>query len=329
MTTGSKNPLSFDSRISLRDGKSIPQLGFGVYEISGSQCRSAVKRALQAGIRHIDSAEWYGNELECGQAIREFIAASDGRVKREDVFYTSKLMTNSSLSHARKSIQKSLEVADLGYIDLYLLHSPYPDKTARLASWTACEEARKAGLIRSIGVSNFGERHLQELIDSQIDHMPVVNQIDVHPFMTRSKEVAFNQKHDIKVEAWGPLARAERMEDPTLVEMARRKGKSVAQIMIRWSLQMGFICIPKSTNPARIKANTDVYDFTLTEEEMQQMNSLDEYLVSRNLFNCDGRLLTGRSRTGIPLATKECRTNATNQPSDTRGKIVGSHVCLG
>lgn len=269
--------LPFGKTIVLSNGRTIPQLGFGVYEISGAQCKRAVTQALEAGYRHIDSADWYGNESACGQAIRDFISASNGKVAREDIYFTSKLKSNSTTDHARKAIQKSVDVSGLGYLDLYLVHGPYPDKRSRLASWTALE----AGVLKSIGVSNYGRRHLQELMDSKPKYLPAVNQIDVHPCMTRDEEVAFNESHGIKVEAWGPLARAERMNDPKLLDIAQSKGKTAAQVLIRWSLQRGFICIPKSITPSRIKENTNVFDFELSVNDMEQLNGLDEYLVSR------------------------------------------------
>ena len=270
-----KASLPFGNRIALRDGHSIPQLGFGVYEMSGRQCKDAVRHALESGYRSIDSAEWYGNEQETGEAILEFLAKES--LDRSDIFYTSKLRRNSSYDQAQKAIRNSVKACGLGYIDLYLLHSPYPDAHSRSESWRACEEAVDAGLVRSIGVSNFGTRHLQELMTHEL---PVINQIDIHPFMTRNADVAFCEKHGIKVEAWGPLARGERMDDPTLLAIAKKYGKSVAQCMLRWSLQRGFICIPKSVNPVRMKENRDVFDFRLSDKDMEIMTQLDEYFVT-------------------------------------------------
>lgn len=301
----SKKTLPFGKYITLSDGNKIPQLGFGVYEVSGSTCKQTVLAALKAGYRHIDSAEWYGNEKPCGQAILEFIAGSNGQIKREDIFFTTKLMSSSTYQHAQQAIRKSVKECGLGYLDMYLLHSPYPSKSARLESWKACEEAREAGLIHSIGVSNFGVRHLRELLDRE-GADPVVNQIDVHPFMTRSDDVLFNESNQISVEAWGPLARGEKMQDETLKNIAKTRGKSVAQCMIRWSLQRGFICIPKSVTPHRILENCDVFDFELTPQEVQRMNALDEYLVTILLFLCFPRIIDiSRSLIGIPLGIKE------------------------
>ena len=278
--------LPFGELIRLSDGHQIPQLGFGVYEMSGRECLRCVKDALSAGYRSIDSAEWYGNEVETGRAMRDFMESSRGTVVRSDLYYTSKLQSNGTYEHAARAIRKSVEACGLGYIDLYLLHSPYPDKKSRLESWRACEDAQEAGLVRSIGVSNFGVRHLKELMQhegsggTRSRRMPVVNQIDVHPFMTRSAEVDFCREQGIAVEAWGPLVRGERMRDATLLEIARARGKTVAQCLLRWSIQRGFICIPKSVKVDRIRENCKIFDFELSEGEMRRMDGLDEYLVT-------------------------------------------------
>ena len=263
--------------IKLSNGNTIPSLGLGVYQTRGKPCRDAVLHALKVGYRLIDSAEWYGNEKECGQAINEFI--QQGSVKRADIFYTTKLQTCSTYEHAKSSIQQSLKACNLGYIDLYLIHSPYPNKQARLESWRAMQDAYNSGLIRNLGVSNYGIRHVQELLDSKPEIMPVVNQIDLHPFMTREADVKFNVDHGITLEAWGPLVRGERMTHPTIQKLARAHKKSPAQILISWSLQKGFICIPKSVKPHRIEENRDI-NFTLSNAEIEELSKLDEYLVT-------------------------------------------------
>jgi diketogulonate reductase-like aldo/keto reductase len=270
--------LSLSSRVKLNNGLSMPRLGFGVYMISGQQCKQAVKLALQAGYRHIDSAKWYANEAECGEAIREF--CQETGTARKDIFYTSKLMHNTSFERAKKDIRKSVDACGLEYIDLYLLHGPYPGKKERLEAWRALEDGVEAGLLKSIGVSNYGERHLKELFERQPKIKPCVNQIDLHPFMQRSDLVRFCQVHDIVLEAWGPLARAEKWQDPTLKRLASEYNRSAAQILLRWSLQKGFVPLPKSTHAERIKANTEIWDFELSEASMKELDSLEEYLVT-------------------------------------------------
>ncbi|ORY84778.1 putative aldo-keto reductase [Protomyces lactucae-debilis] len=266
--------LSLTSRVTLNNGLSMPRLGFGVYMVSGQQCRQNVLEALEAGYRHIDSAEWYGNESECGDSIRA------SGIPRQDIFYTSKLMHNTNFERGCKDIRKSIEACGLGYIDLYLLHGPYPNKQARLDAWRALEDGVESGLIKSIGVSNFGERHLRELFDSNPKIKPVVNQIDLHPFMTRTSLVQFCKEHDIVLQAWGPLARAERWQDPTLQSIAKEYERSPAQVLLRWSLQHGYVPLPKSTHVERIKSNAQLWDFELSDATMAELDGLDEYLVT-------------------------------------------------
>ncbi|BFZ58148.1 hypothetical protein PYCC9005_005208 [Savitreella phatthalungensis] len=260
-------------KVRLRDGRFMPQLGLGVYECSDSACERSVRAALEAGYRLIDSAEWYGNEGACGKGVR------GSGVPREDVFYTSKLMSLRGYDATFKALQKSLTAFGTDYLDLYLLHSPYPDARARAECWRALVDAQAKGLVRSIGVSNWGRRHLEELsLTSEV--VPAVNQIDLHPWMTREDEVKYNRENGIVLEAWGPLARGERMDDPVLGQIALAHNKTPAQVLIRWSLQHGYVCIPKSVKPARIMENIAVFDFTLSDEEMTRLDGLDEYLVT-------------------------------------------------
>jgi diketogulonate reductase-like aldo/keto reductase len=180
-------PLGPASMITLSNNQLIPHIGFGVYEISGKKCYDAVYAALTAGYRLIDSAEWYGNERQTGEAILQFM--KDTNTPRSQIFYTTKLMVNRGYEHAQKTIKKSLELCGLDYIDLYLIHAPYPNRAHRLASWKAMTEAVSQGLIKSLGVSNYAERHLDELLETNPRIKPVINQIDLHPFMTREKLV--------------------------------------------------------------------------------------------------------------------------------------------
>ena len=181
---------------------------------------------------------------------------------------------------ARKSIAQSVKVSGLGYIDLFLLHSPYGGKTARLSSWKAIETSIDDGLIRIGGVSNYGVKHIQQLIDSKPRIMPSVNQIEVHPFNTRTNITTFCQKNGILVEAYAPLARALRMKHPVIVRLSKKYSCTPAQLMVRWSLQHGYIPLPKSTKKDRIEANAAVDSFEIDEKDMEAMNGLDEYLVT-------------------------------------------------
>ncbi|KAK4945252.1 hypothetical protein LTR10_015411 [Elasticomyces elasticus] len=277
------NSFSLSTRITLANGLSIPQIHLGVYLMSGKEASSAVKWALQAGYRGIDSAQMYRNEKDCGQAILSFLNdknLNSAGLKREDIFFTSKLASNASYDAARRSIKQSVQASGLGYIDLFLLHSPYGGKNARLSSWKAVEDAIQDGEIRIGGVSNFGVKHLDELAASKPRIMPAVNQIEVHPFNTRTNIVEACQKHGILVEAYAPLARALRMKHPTIASLSKKYNCTPAQLMVRWSLQHGYIPLPKSVSKERIISNGEISHFEIAGDDMQKMDALDEYLVT-------------------------------------------------
>lgn len=251
--------------------------------MSGKETSDAVKFALQAGYRAIDSAQMYQNEAECGKAIRAFLEDENlntAGLTREDIFFTSKLASNTSYDAARKSITKSVKTSGLGYIDLFLLHSPYGGKAARLSSWKAMEDAINDGEVKIGGVSNFGVKHLEELRNSDPRIMPAVNQIEVHPFNTRTNITSYCQKNGILVEAYAPLARALRMKHPTIVQLSKKYSCRPAQLMVRWSLQHGFIPLPKSVRKERIEANATIDTFEIDQADMRAMDGLDEYLVT-------------------------------------------------
>lgn len=275
--------FSLSTRLSLSNGLSIPHIHLGVYLMSGREASSAVTEALSCGYRAVDSAQMYRNEKDCGQAIRSFLSDKSLNatgLTREDIFFTSKLATNTSYEAARKSISQSVKTSGLGYIDLFLLHSPYGGKQARLSSWRAVEDAIKDGEIKIGGVSNFGVKHLEELSASKPRIMPAVNQIEVHPFNTRTNIVEACEKLGIVVEAYAPLARALRMNHPTITELSQKYKCTPAQLMIRWSLQHGYIPLPKSVSKDRIRSNGDIGHFEISPTDVQKMDSLDEYLVT-------------------------------------------------
>lgn len=277
------NSFSVSTRVPLSNGLSIPQIHLGVYLMSGREAKSAVKWALEAGYRGIDSAQMYRNEKECGQAILAFLndkASNTTGLTREDIFFTSKLASNASYEVARRSIKQSVQTCGLGYIDLFLLHSPYGGKAARLSSWRAVEDAIKDGEVRIGGVSNFGVKHLAELIASKPRIVPAVNQIEVHPFNTRTNITEACRKYGILVEAYAPLARALRMKHPTIVSLSKKYNCTPAQLMIRWSLQHGYIPLPKSVTKERIQSNAQISHFEISSEDMEVMDGLDEYLVT-------------------------------------------------
>lgn len=277
------NSYSLATRLPLQNGLSIPQIHLGVYLMSGREAKAAVKYALAAGYQAVDSAQMYHNERECGKAITEFLEDKSLNLqglRREDIFFTSKLASNSDYDTARNSIRKSVKTSGLGYIDLFLLHSPYGGKAARLASWQAVEDAVLDGEVKIGGVSNYGVKHLEELMASKPRMLPSVNQIEVHPFNTRTAITKFCQKHGILVEAYAPLARALRMKHPTIVSLSKKYHCTPAQLMVRWSCQHGFIPLPKSVSKDRIEANGKVNFFEIDADDMKAMDELDEYLVT-------------------------------------------------
>lgn len=282
------NSFSLATRLNLphatNNALTIPAIHLGVYLMSGREASRAVGAALSAGYRAIDSAQMYHNEGDCGKAIRKWLDDSSlntQSLKREDLFFTSKLASNSTdYDTVRKSIKQSVKTSGLGYIDLFLLHSPYGGKQARLTSWKAVEDAVADGEIKIGGVSNFSVKHLQELIDSEPKTLPAVNQIEVHPFNTRTSITEFCQKQGIMVEAYAPLARALRMKHPVISQLSKKYSCTPAQLMVRWSLQHGFVPLPKSVSEERIKANGQVDGFEIDGSDMQKMDGLDEYLVT-------------------------------------------------
>lgn len=263
---------------------SIPAIHLGVYLMSGREASRAVTWALSSGYRAVDSAQMYRNEKDCGRAVSDFLDDSKlntQELKREDIFFTSKLASNSTdYDSVRSSIRKSVKACGLGYIDLFLLHSPYGGKQARLTSWKALEDAVQDGEVRIGGVSNFGVKHLQELIASEPRTLPAVNQIEVHPFNTRSEITRFCQEKGIVVEAYAPLARALRMKHPVISELSAKYGCTPAQLMVRWSVQHGFVPLPKSVSRERIEANGKVDFFEIEKADVEKMDGLDEYLVT-------------------------------------------------
>lgn len=261
----------------LHDGIEIPILGFGTYELEGDAVKQPLRWALETGYRHVDSATWYYNEKQCGDTIRQFMKDAD--VPRKDIFYTTKLMTNVSYEDTLEKIEASLEACGLEHIDLYLLHSAIGGPKKRQECWRACIEAKRLGKVRSIGVSNYGGVHLQEMLDQGVE-LPTINQVDLHPFMTRIDIVSICQKHNIALEAWGPLVRGLRFRHPSITGLAKKYNKQPAQVLLRYSIQNGFIPIPKASSKERIIANTQIYDFELTKEEMAHLESLDEALVT-------------------------------------------------
>jgi diketogulonate reductase-like aldo/keto reductase len=220
----------------------------------------------------------YGNEREVGHTLRSYLK-NHPELTRKDIFYTSKLASNKSYDATRASIKSSVKEAGLSYIDLFLIHSPYGGRKARKDCFRAVLDAVKDGEVKSAGVSNFGVRHLEELLED-VSEAPAVNQIEVHPFNTQTDIVEFCQSRKIVVEAYAPLVRAMRMKHPLLVELSKKYGCSPGQLLVAWSLAKGFVTLPKSVKKARILENADVNGIELAEEDVKRLDDCDEHLVT-------------------------------------------------
>lgn len=256
--------------ITLHNGIKMPRLGLGVWQCPGPVATKAVKAALALGYRHIDTAMIYGNEKEVGAAIR------DSGVTREHIFVTTKLWTvDHGYDEAQRAFDASLERLGLDYVDLYLSHFPVAGK--RVDAWRGMSQVLKNGRCRAIGVSNYMELHLNDIIDAT-GVIPTVNQVEFHPYLNQVNLLKFCQDRKIQVEAYSPLTHAKRLDDRKLVIIAERHERTPAQVLIRWGLQTGLVVIPKSQHPERIEENGAVFDFELTDGDMRVLNGLNEDL---------------------------------------------------
>lgn len=264
--------MSSVPEIMLNNGQAIPQFGFGVFQISPADTAEAVSTALQAGYRHIDTAQGYGNEREVGEAL-----AKSG-LDRAEVFVTSKLGNGDHRpDDARQAFAATLSKLGSDYIDLYLIHWPLPTRYDGdyVSTWKALEEFYRDGRARSIGVSNFQPHHLRRLHE-ETGIIPAVNQIEVHPYLTQPDLRAFCAGQQIAIEAWSPIARGSVLDDPAIVAIARNVGKTPAQVVLRWHIERGDIVFPKSVTPARIRENIDIFDFELSGEDVAAISALNK-----------------------------------------------------
>ncbi|PLT29116.1 aldo/keto reductase [Peribacillus deserti] len=260
--------INQQTRLKLLNGVDMPIIGFGVYKVeAGTETVNSVKTAIEAGYRSIDTAAIYQNESGVGQAIRE------SKVPREELFITSKVWNDDQgYDFTLRAFDESLRKLGLDYLDLYLIHWPVAGMYAD--TWRAMERLYKEGRVRAIGVSNFHVHHLENLLN-QAKEVPVINQIELHPRLNQAEIRSFCHSHNIAVEAWAPLGKGKLLDEPVLAEIADSHNKTAAQVILRWHLQNGVIVIPKSVNPARIRENIKVFDFSLSPEEMQQIEELN------------------------------------------------------
>lgn len=256
--------------LTLADGQKMPQEGFGLYKVSGqSTISSAINSAYDAGYRLFDTAQLYKNEAEVGQAL------TDLNVSREELFVTTKVAEeNQGYQKTIAAVKDSLHKLQLDYVNLLMIH--WPIERAFFDSWAALEELKKAGLTKSIGVSNYQVIHLQYLA-TQAHEMPVVNQVERHPRLNQAPLVKFDTDHQIITQAWSPLGRGTILNDPVLMAIGAHHHKSAAQVILRWQLQSGVAFIPKSVHKSRIRQNTDIYGFSLSDHEMTQINQLNDF----------------------------------------------------
>jgi len=256
--------------MSLQDGNTIPQLGLGVYKVENDIAAPLVSHALANGYRLIDTASMYENEVGVGQGI------VDSGVPREEVQVATKFwMDDLGFENTLKAFDKSLKLLGLDYLDFYLIHWPAPKRgLLYVDSWKAMEKLKNEGLVRSIGVCNFHTHHIDEIL-KVAEHKPVLNQIELHPWLTQEKTLTFDNEHSIVTQAWSPLARGKILEEQSLAALAEKHGKSVAQIVLRWHIQRGVAVIPKSNSKERIVENMNVFDFELSADEVASITALN------------------------------------------------------
>ncbi|MHA7117479.1 aldo/keto reductase [Aerococcus viridans] len=258
--------------ITLNNGVEIPQLGFGVYQIPLEETAEAVYQAIKVGYRLIDTATIYGNERETGQGIKR--AIDEGLVRREDLFVTSKLfILQAPEEKAAETIEQSLNVMGLEYLDLYLIHQPYGEI---YGAWRALVAGQKSGKLRAIGISNFTSSKMIEFVGLN-EVTPQINQIEVNPWNQRIEDQEWHEKYGVQVEAWAPFAegRHDLFTNPILAEIGRQYGKSIGQVVLRWLIQRGIVGLAKSVRPERMAENIDIFDFELSSEDVEKITALD------------------------------------------------------
>ena len=275
--------MSTVPNITLNDGKTIPQLGFGVFQIKPEDTVEAVGHALELGYRHIDTAEMYGNEKEVGEAIRA------SGLERREVFVTSKLNNDfHEQEAAHKAFDGTLAALDFDYVDMFLIHWPLPTLYGGdfVSTWQALETFQREGRARSIGVSNFQIAHLERL-EAETGTVPAVNQIEAHPYFSNDAVRAYGQAHGIATEAWSPIAQGKVLADPAILDVAGRLGKTPAQGVLRWHIERGDVVFPKSVTPSRMKENLELFDFALEPGDHARISTLDKGEAGRTGPNPD------------------------------------------
>lgn len=261
--------LSIETRVELRDAHSIPQLGLGVYKTPADQTADVVRAALEIGYRHVDTAALYGNEAGVGEGIRR------SGLPRDEVFVTSKVGNDDhGFDATLRAFDVSMAALEQDVLDLYLIHWPVPSRDLYVDTWRAIIRLRDEGRVRSIGVSNFHPHHIDRIV-AETGEVPVLDQVELHPWLAQREVRRYDDANGIRTEAWSPLARGRAVDDPTLARIGVAHGVSATQVAIRWHLQLGNIVIPKSTHPQRLRENADVFGFALTDAELAAIDALD------------------------------------------------------
>lgn len=256
--------------LSLHDGARIPQVGLGVWQTPDNEAAPAVKAALDAGYRHVDTAAVYENEQGVGEGIRQ------SGLPRSDIFLTTKLWnTDQGYEQTLKAFEASLKRLGTDYVDLYLIHWPSAHRGLFVDTWKALVTLKEEGRVKSIGVSNFYPEHIEKIV-AETGVVPVINQIELHPDFQQRETRAFHEKHKITTQSWSPLGQGKLLGHPVIAEIAQKLGRTPAQVIIRWHLENGLVVIPKSVTPSRIVENFKVFDFKLSAEDLDRLNGLDD-----------------------------------------------------
>lgn len=271
------------NNVKLNNGSYIPSIGYGTSLITGDECIKIIKKAIEVGYRHIDTASAYKNEIEIGQAIKS------SNVNREELFITSKVWKDSmGYENTLKSFNSTLKNLNLEYVDLFLIHWPKNnDDKLNIETWRALEKLYKEGKAKNIGVSNFLKQHIEVLLDNS-EIIPAVNQIEFHPGLIRKETIELCKERNIVLEAWAPLGKGKMLSNETLINIAKKYNKSVAQLCLKWCLQNDVIPLPKSEKEERMKQNLDLFDFEIEKEDMNSINNMEFFAGSDmdpNSFN--------------------------------------------
>ncbi|NUT59125.1 MAG: aldo/keto reductase [Agromyces sp.] len=262
-------PVTPAPSLSLDDGNTIPQLGLGLYKVPAADAARLSREAIAIGYRHLDTAALYANEEGVGEAVRS------AEVPRDELFVASKVwMDDNGYDSTLRAFDASMQRLGLATLDLYMIHWPVPSTDRYVETWRALVRLQEEGRVQSIGVANFHAHHLERII-GETGVAPVVNQVELHPWLPQEELRAFDEAHGIRTEAWSPLARGRVLGTPLLADLADKHGRSPAQVVLRWHLELGNIVIPKASSPERLRENLDVFDFTLDDEDMAAIATLE------------------------------------------------------